>query len=105
MGAEEARMKQSATALGLLVALTLPAAAQRQPSQPPLPGSITYGYLPAKAPESNQMRERLMKRQMLEELVQFLSPLKLQRKLVITTDECPGNGLNAWYSPRDGRIT
>ena len=98
-------MKQSATALGLLIALTLPAAAQRQPSQPPLQGSITYEYLPAKQPASIQMRERLMKRQMLEELVQFLSPLKLQRKLAITTDECPGNGLNAWYSPRDARIT
>src|SRR5262249_48333572 len=94
-------MKSIALAFALLFALALPAVAQVSL----LEGSIGYEYRPAKAPENNQMRERLMKRQMLEELVQFLSPLKLQRRLVITTDECPGNGLNAWYSPREARIT
>jgi len=94
-------MKSIALAFALLFALALPAVAQVSL----LEGSIGYEYRSAKAPENNQMRERLMKRQMLEELVQFLSPLKLQRRLVITTEECPGSGLNAWYSPRDARIT
>jgi Putative metallopeptidase len=99
-------MRQSATALALLAALALPAtpATAQTPSQPPLQGSIGYEYRPATKPETIQMRERLMKREMLEELVQFLSPLKLRRRLVITTEECPGNGLNAWYMPRDARI-
>ncbi len=98
-------MRQSPTALALLVALALPAAPAAAQQPPPLQGSIGYEYRPAKAPENIQMRERLMKRQMLEELAQFLSPLKLQRRLVISTEECPGSGENAWYSPRDARIT
>jgi hypothetical protein len=86
-----------------MVLAAAPASAQT-PSQPPLKGSIGYEYRPATKPETIQMRERLMKRQMLEELVQFLSPLKLERKLLITTEECPGSGENAWYSPSQGRV-
>jgi putative metallopeptidase DUF4344 len=74
-------------------------------AQPPtLQGSIGYEYRAATKPENIAMRERLMKRQMLEELVQFLSPLKLKRKLLITTEECPGSGENAWYAPSQGRV-
>jgi len=94
-------MIRSAAILILALLAAAPAMAQ-----PQLKGSVDFDYLPAAAPENIEMRERLMQRKALDELAQFLSPLKLKRTLRLVTDECPERSAeNAWYSGRDATIT
>ena len=87
--------------LALAVITAAPAGAQ-----PQLIGSIEFEYGAATQSENAEMRERLMSRRTLEELVQFLSPLKLPQKLLIVTEECPQRSAeNAFYSTTTSTIT
>jgi hypothetical protein len=87
--------------LALAVVTATPAGAQ-----PQLIGSIEFEYGAATQSENAEMRERLMSRRTLEELVQFLSPLKLPQKLRIVTEECPQRSAeNAFYSTTTSTIT
>jgi hypothetical protein len=74
-------------AIVILVLVVMPATPAR--AQPQLIGSIEFEYGAATESENADMRERLMSRRTLEELVQFLSPLKLPQKLRIVTEERP----------------
>jgi len=49
---------------------------------------VDIAYREPKDPQFSPIRERLMKRQVLEQLRLFLSPLKLPRKLLVQTDQC-----------------
>src|SRR5215471_17017334 len=49
---------------------------------------IEIAYQEPKEPALRPIYERLKKRQVLEDLQQFLSPLKLPRKLIVRLDEC-----------------
>jgi len=91
-------------AILLLVLAAITAAPAR--AQPQLIGSIEFEYGAATQSENEAMRERLMSRRTLEELVQFLSPLKLPQKLRIVTEECSQRSAeNAFYSTTTQTIT
>ncbi len=49
---------------------------------------VEIAYQEAQDPQFNAIRERLMKRQVLEQLRLFLSPLRLPRKLLVQTAQC-----------------
>src|SRR5258708_38010788 len=87
--------------LGGGVRAAAPAGAQAQ-----LIGSIEFEYGASTQSETAGMRERSMSRRTLEDLVQFLSPLKLPQKLLIVTEECPQRSAeNAFYSTTTSTIT
>src|SRR5207248_11763561 len=93
-----------ATAIASLLLAVLPAPAQGPfPAVPKLqhPG-ILIDYVEPPDPQLRDLYERLKKRQVLEELAQFLSPLKLPLKLPIKFEQC--DVINADYSPLDLRV-
>jgi hypothetical protein len=64
--------------------------------------NIEIDYQPPQSARFDALYERLQKRQVLENLRAFLSPLKLPRTLKLTTKEC--GETNAYYSRYDGLI-
>jgi len=60
-------------------------------------------YREPQDPQFAPIRERLMKRHVLEQLRLFLSPLKLPRKLLVQTEQC--NALRKSYQPDGGAVT
>jgi hypothetical protein len=91
-------------ALALMSAamLAAPAAAQA-PSVPELRNPrLTTDYVEPRSEEYEDLYQRLKKRQVLEELAQFLSPLKLPKTLRLTFAEC--GMVNADYDPLGLRI-
>src|SRR5687768_13820156 len=62
------------------------------PAQPPPPewgnSQVEIAYREPKDAQFAPIRERLMRRQVLEQLQLFLSPLKLPRKLMVQLDQC-----------------
>jgi hypothetical protein len=63
---------------------------------------ITVDYVEPRSPEFQDLYERLKKRQVLEQLAQFLSPLKLPLTLRVKFEEC--GMINSDYSPLDLRV-
>ena len=60
------------------------------------------GYRMPKTAAYNDTRAKAMKRQVLEEYVKFLSPLKLPKTIWVYVDECDGgDGASPYYSPDD----
>ena len=58
------------------------------------------GYRVPKTAAYNDTRAKAMKRQVLEEYVKFLAPLKLPKTLWVYVDECDGGaGASPYYSP------
>lgn len=56
------------------------------------------GYRPTKDPAYAAIRQKMMKRQVLEELAKFLSPIRLPKTLWIYVDECQGGtGASPYY--------
>src|SRR5689334_8861759 len=49
---------------------------------------VDVAYTEPQDPQFRPIRDRLMRRQVLEQLRLFLSPLKLPRKLLIQLDQC-----------------
>ena len=76
-----------------------PDQAQPDPSSVPQIGNsqVDIAYVEPRDPAFAPIRERLMKRRVLEQLQQFLSPLRLPRKLLVKVDQC--NGTSARYEP------
>ena len=65
------------------------------PAPPPTTGGADWGnsqvdvaYTEPQDPQFRPIRERLMRRQVLEQLRLFLSPLRLPRKLLVQLDQC-----------------
>src|SRR5919205_1324052 len=63
-----------------------PTIAQGYPG--PYNTQIEFAYREPSNAAYRTLYERLRERQVLEELAQFLAPLRLPRKLVVTIDQC-----------------
>jgi hypothetical protein len=79
---------------GLAVA-SAPAAAQ--PLANPETSAVRITYVEPINPNHQQIMERLKQRHVLEDMRDFLSPLRLPARLVIMVEGCNGT-VNAWYS-------
>src|SRR4051812_48840568 len=66
------------------------------------PNAIDIVYKTPINPDHQPLFERLKKRGVLEQYKEFVSPLKLPRKVTISTEGCSGK-INAWYA--NGKIT
>lgn len=96
-------MKRIVTSAMLTFAATaiLSSAATTQPATAePAPGKVTVNYV---LPPYQHIYEKLKQRKVLEELGEFLSPLKLKRDLILRTVQC--NTVNAFYSSSDRSIS
>jgi putative metallopeptidase DUF4344 len=83
----------------LLIALSIrPSLAQPTPQDLAVlqNSKIDFVYEPPQAEELKPVMQRLQKRQLLQDLKAFLSPLRLTRKLTLMTKQC--NETNAFYS-------
>jgi hypothetical protein len=87
----------------LAILVTMPAARAQTPAAPELQHpSILIDYVEPPDPRFRDLYERLKKRQVLEELAQFLSPIKLPLKLRIKFEQC--DMINADYTPYNLRV-
>jgi Putative metallopeptidase len=60
------------------------------------------GYRPTKNADYSAIRDKMMKRQALEEFAKFLSPMKLPKTLYIVAEECAGGaGASPYYTYGD----
>lgn len=67
--------------------------------------NITIDYVDPRNPAYDPILQRLKSQQLLERLQQFLSPLKLPRRLRLTTRQCTLDGTpNAFYYPLDWQL-
>jgi hypothetical protein len=82
----------------VLVALsTAPAAAE-----PPPGATIKYDYGQTRNPKFKLIRQRLMDRRVLEELSEFLSPVRFKRDITLATVQC--DAVNAFWNPNSQRL-
>ena len=113
-------MKRHVRLLALLAALAWAAVPPAPVLAQPIPATPDRGQgqaAPEPNPTNSQLEivynepldakhrpiyDRLKNRRMLEDLREFMSPLKLPRKLVVAIEGCKGV-LNAWYS--NGKVT
>jgi Putative metallopeptidase len=101
MGAEDcSTMRSLFTAIVLVLAIGSSPAWVQEPAAP-APGQIRISYGEPKDPMHRPIYERLQKRRVLEELQEFLSPLKLPKPLTIKLEGC--GAVNAYYS--NGAVT
>jgi hypothetical protein len=81
----------SATAF-MLALISTPAMAQLRPDSRPTaalpPSQVDIAYVEPRNADFRPIQDRLKKRQVLEELQLFLSPLRLPRKLAVKIDQC-----------------
>jgi hypothetical protein len=83
--------------LGAAVGLVLSLQANAQRLVDPETSSVRITYVDPVNPAHQPIMERLKKRQVLEDLRDFLSPLRLPARLLIKVEGCNGT-VNAWYS-------
>ena len=85
-------------------AMALPAesAAQPRPQELAANSRVIIDYIDPRLPRSQITLDRLKKRQVLEELSMFLSPLRLPRPLRVRTKSC--GVVNAFYVPTEWAI-
>jgi len=81
-------------ALGTILSASMPAQAQDLSNS-----KIEFAYFPPKTVKYQETMDRLKKRQVLEQLSQFLSPLRLPHKLFLVTIECGNNNASPHYNP------
>jgi hypothetical protein len=74
-------------ALGMVLSAPVLAQAPADPSN----NKIEFAYVPPKTVKYQATMDRLKSRQVLEQLSQFLSPLRLPHKLYLVTRECGEN--------------
>jgi hypothetical protein len=86
-----------ATLLGVAIGLAISARATAQRLVDPETSSVRITYVEPVNPAHQPIMERLKKREVLEDLRDFLSPLRLPAPLLIKVEGCNGN-VNAWYS-------
>jgi hypothetical protein len=65
--------------------------------------NVDIAYNPPKNPNYESDYELLKKRQILEELREFLAPLRLPRHIQVRTTQC--GQTNSWYDSTDGSVT
>lgn len=98
------RLVRATALLSVAVGLAF-SSAPAQAQAPPAAlanGQIEIAYIEPANPVHRPMYERLQQRQVLEQLRQFLAPLKLPRQLKVQLRGCRGS-VNAWYS--NGEVT
>ncbi len=71
----------------LPIAYAAPVAAQA-PAQPPANPQVDIAYVPPANANFRAIHDRLVRLQVLEELRQFMAPLKLPRKLTVRVEQC-----------------
>jgi hypothetical protein len=81
-------MRWIAGAAGVLLAMGLPASGQNAPF--PRNPQIDVVYVPPKDARYQVIHDRMKQLHVLETLQEFLSPLKLDRKLMVKIDQCGG---------------
>jgi Putative metallopeptidase len=91
-------------ALAWTMLQTGPVLAQRNPVTVPDNPQIEIKYGVPKNANYRPIRERLVKRGVLEVLRKFLSPVTLRRKLLVQIDECNGDLVRP-YVPPNGTVT
>lgn len=97
-------MKSIARISALAVALTLATALpQPAPAQEPSNAKIQFGYVPPKSVRFQDTLDRIKQRKVLEQLAEFLSPLKLPHVLYLVSAECGPNSSN-FYNPNTWAI-
>jgi hypothetical protein len=89
-----ARIAGFGLALGMMLSAPMPAQAQDLSNS-----KIEFAYFPPKTVKYQATMDRLKKRQVLEQLSQFLSPLRLPHKLFLVTIECGNNNASPHYNP------
>ncbi len=97
-------MKSILSIAAFALAFTSPSAAQQpqtaaQVTSDFLANRITYDYIEPRTQKSVETYGRMKQRQVLEELKEFLSPLKLSRTLRLRTKQC--FEINAYYVPTE----
>src|SRR6267378_2851058 len=83
--------------LGAAIGLAMSAQANAQRLVDPETSSVRITYVEPVNPAHQPIMERLKRRQVLEDLRHFLSPLRLPARLLIKVEGCNGT-VNAWYS-------
>jgi putative metallopeptidase DUF4344 len=83
-----------------VVLLTL--AAAPAPAEPASGASIKYNYGPARNPKFKLIRQRLMDRRVLEELTEFVSPVRFKRDITLATVQC--DVVNAFWNPNSQKL-
>ena len=81
-------MKFSAAGLALILLNLSPASAAAQGVPVAQNPQVEIAYRPPQKREYQPMYNRLKDRRVLEELRQFLTPLRLPKKLTIQVDQC-----------------
>jgi hypothetical protein len=84
------------------MALPTECAAQPRPQELAANSRVIIDYIDPRLPRSQLTVDRLRKRQVLEELSMFLSPLRLPRPLRVRTKSC--GVVNAFYVPTEWAI-
>ena len=92
----------AAVAVAGLVAQPSDSVAQPRPPELAANTRVIIDYIDPRLPRSQATLDRLRKRQVLEELSMFLSPLRLPRVLRVRTKSC-GAGECLLRLPRSGR--
>jgi hypothetical protein len=88
-----ARVAGAAIVLGMILSGPAPAEAQDLSN-----GKIEFAYFPPKNVKYQATMERLKSRHVLEQLSQFLSPLRLPHKLYLVTMECQKDTVSPFYN-------
>ena len=83
--------------LGATTGLAMSAQANAQRLVDPETSSVHITYVEPVNSAHQPIMERLKRRQVLEDLRDFLSPLRLPARLLIKVEGCNGT-VNAWYS-------
>ncbi|MEA2903716.1 MAG: hypothetical protein QOI12_1103 [Alphaproteobacteria bacterium] len=86
-------------ALAVFGAALSSTAVMAQPTPDMRSDRITVDYIDPRSPQYDPVMERLKKRRVLEQLAQFLSPLKLPRTLRLRAKQCGEE--NAFYDPME----
>ena len=94
-------MTRGLLGVGLLAMAVWATPAAAQTTIEPTAGQVRIVYGEPKTAEQRIISERLQKRRVLEDLQEFLSPLKLPKPLTIKTEAC--GVVNAYYS--SGAVT
>ena len=93
----------AAVVVAAMVAQPSDGMAQPRPAELAANSRVIIDYIDPRLPRSEQTLDRLRKRQVLEELSMFLSPLRLPRMLRVRTKSC--GQVNAFYTPSEWAIS
>lgn len=96
-------LRSAVLAAGFACAIGVPPAAAQVPPDLQPNTRIAIDYIDPRTPKYDEFLERLRSRRVLEQLAQFLSPLRLPRVLRLRTKQCGVE--NAYYDNSEWSIT